>query len=247
MLGSQANVSDPNIVLNTIVADAFEGFADELEKAKDVEKEANKIITRELKAHYRIIFNLDGYGPDWEPEAMKRGLLNNKNTADATRVMFEEKNIEVFVKQGVFTREEAVARGEIQLENYTKTINIEALTMLEMAKQDIIPAISNYVADLCANVAAKQAVSEKLACTTEKTLIEKLSALNDDLFAAVGKLEKDLKAINKDDVEPASQAMAHVIVPDMEAVRKIADTAETLTAEEYWPYSSYFDLLYSVK
>jgi glutamine synthetase len=247
MLGSQANVADPNIVLNTIVADAFESFADELEGAKDLEKTAEKIIARELKAHYRIIYNLDGYGPDWEPEAMKRGLLNNKNTADAAKVLFEEKNIEVFVKQGVYTREEAIARGEIQLENYTKMINIEALTMLEMAKQDIIPAISNYVADLCSNVATKQAVSEKLPCTTEKALIEKLATLNDQLFEAVNKLEGDLAAINKEDVEPASQAMAHTIVPDMEAVRKIADKAETLTAEEYWPYSSYFDLLYSVK
>jgi glutamine synthetase len=247
MLGSQANVADPNIVLNTIVADAFESFADELEGAKDLEKAADKIIARELKAHYRIIYNLDGYGPDWEPEAMKRGLLNNKNTADAAKVLFEEKNIEVFVKQGVYTREEAIARGEIQLENYTKMINIEALTMLEMAKQDIIPAISNYVADLCSNVATKQAVSEKLPCATEKALIEKLATLNDQLFEAVNKLEGDLAAINKEDVEPASQAMAHTIVPDMEAVRKIADKAETLTAEEYWPYSSYFDLLYSVK
>jgi glutamine synthetase len=119
--------------------------------------------------------------------------------------------------------------------------------MLEMAKQDIIPAISNYVADLCSNVATKQAVSEKLPCATEKALIEKLATLNDQLFEAVNKLEGDLAAINKEDVEPASQAMAHTIVPDMEAVRKIADKAETLTAEEYWPYSSYFDLLYSVK
>jgi glutamine synthetase len=247
MLGSQANVADPNIVLNTIVADAFESFANELEGAKDIEKAANKIIEREYKAHYRIIFNLDGYGPDWEPEAMKRGLLNNKNTADATKVFFEQKNIDVFVKQGVYTKEEAVARGEIQLENYIKTINIEALTMLQMAKQDIIPAISDYVATLCGNVSAKKAVNEKLACTTENTLIERLSALNDKLFTAVNRLESNLSAINKDDTIPASQAMAHTIVPDMEAVRKVADEAETITAEEYWPYPSYFDILYSVK
>ena len=117
MLGSQANVSDPNIVLNTIVADAFEQFADELEGAKDLESAANKIVERELKAHYRIIFNLDGYGPEWEPEAMKRGLLNNKTTADAVPVCFEDKNIQVFVKQGVYTKAEAIARADILCED----------------------------------------------------------------------------------------------------------------------------------
>ncbi|MDE6188935.1 MAG: glutamine synthetase III, partial [Clostridia bacterium] len=143
MMGSQANVADPNIVLNTIVADTFAKFATELEKSKDVESAANAITKRELKEHYRIIFNLDGYGPEWEPEAERRGLLNKKTTADAIPVCFEKKNIDVFVRNGVYTKQEAVARGEIALENYVKTINIEALTMLEMAKRDIIPAISD--------------------------------------------------------------------------------------------------------
>ena len=155
MLGSQANVADANISLNTIVADALGQFADELEGKKDVQKAAEAIIKRELKAHYRIIFNHDGYGPEWEPEAAKRGLLNLKNTADATTVLYEDKNVEVFVKQGVYTRAEAVARADIRLENYTKIINIEALTMIEMAKRDIIPAVSDFVADLCQNVAGK--------------------------------------------------------------------------------------------
>lgn len=247
MLGSQANVADPNIVLNTIVAEAFETFADELEGKKDVEKAANALVERELKAHYRIIFNEDGYGPEWEPEAMRRGLLNNKNTADAVPVFFEDKNVEVFVKQGVYTKDEAIARANIQLENYIKTINIEALTMLQMAKQDIIPAVSDYVAELCSNVAAKQAVCEHIPYATEKELISKLAALNDELYAAVNKLESDLKGIDKDDILPASQSMAHVIVPDMEAVRRSADEAEKLTSSDYWPYPTYFDILYGVK
>jgi len=247
MLGSQANVSDANICLNTIVADAFGQFADELEGKKDIEKAANAIVARELKKHYRIIYNLDGYGPEWEPEAAKRGLLNNKNTADAVPVMYEEKNIGVYVRQGVFTREEAIARADIRLENYIKIINIEALTMVEMAKRDIIPAVSDFVAELCQNVAAKLAVCDKIPYATEKALISGLAELNDKASAAVEKLETDLAKIDKDKIREASQAMAHVIIPDMEAVRSFVDKMETMTSSDYWPYPSYFDLLYSVK
>ncbi len=247
MHGSQANVADPNIVLNTIVADAFAVFADELEKASDVQSAANRIVEREVKAHYRIIFNLDGYGPDWEPEAIKRGLLNNKNTADAVPVYFEKKNIDVFVRNAVYTEQEAIARGEVALENYIKTINIEALTMLDMAKQDIIPALSDYVAKLGANLAAKKSAVASVAAIAETKLITELSALTDKLFAAVEKLERDLSAIDKNDIKNASQAMAHTIVPDMEEVRAAADEAEKRTASEYWPYPSYSDMLYRVK
>ncbi len=247
MLGSQANVADANICLNTIVADALEKFADELERESDFNAAVNALIERELKAHYRIIFNLDGYGPGWEPEAAKRGLLNNKNTADAVPVCYEEKNVDVYVNQGVYTREEAIARADIRLENYVKIINIEALTMIEMAKRDIIPAVSDFVATLCQNVAAKQAVCDKIPFKTEKDLIEKLAKLNDSTSAAVAKLEKDLKGVDKHDVRPASQAMAHTVIPDMDDVRKLVDEMETLTSSDYWPYPTYFDILYSVK
>ncbi|MDE7265192.1 MAG: glutamine synthetase type III, partial [Clostridia bacterium] len=246
MLGSQANVSDANICLNTIVADAFMAFADELEGKKDIEKAAGAIIARELKAHYRIIFNEDGYGPEWEGEAAKRGLLNHKNTADAIPVLYEDKNVEVFVKQGVFSKAEAVARADIRLENYIKIINIEALTMIEMAKRDIIPAVSDFVAVLCQNLASKQAVIDGLPCNAEKELITKLSALNDGAAAAISKLESDLGAIDKEEVRTASQAMAHVIIPDMAEVRKFVDEMETLTSSDYWPYPTYFDILYGV-
>ena len=247
MVGSQANVAEANICLNTIVADAFEQFADELEGKKDFEKAAEALIAKELKAHYRIIFNLDGYGPEWEPEAAKRGLLNHKNTADAVPVFYEKKNVDVFVKQNVFTEAEAIARADIRLENYTKTINIEALTMIEMAKRDIIPAVSAFVAELCQNVAAKQAVCESIPFNAEKNVISKLAELNDNTDAAVEKLETHLKNITLHDVKTASQAMAHVVVPDMQEVRKLVDEMETLTSSDYWPYSTYFDLLYSVK
>lgn len=247
MLGSQANVSDANICLNTIVADAFSEFADELEGKKDVEKAVNAIVTRELKKHYRIIFNHDGYGPAWEPEAAKRGLLNNKNTADAVPVLYEEKNIEVFVRQGVYTRAEAIARADIRLENYTKIINIEALTMIEMVKRDVIPCVSDFIAELCQNAASKQSLGVKIPCRTEMKLIERLAELNDKASDAVEKLEADLKQIDKEDVKSASNAMAHIIIPDMEAVRACVDEMETLTSADYWPYPTYYDLLYSVK
>ncbi len=247
MLGSQANVSDPNIVLNTIVADAFEQFADELEGAKDLEAACAKLIQRELKAHYRIIFNLDGYGPEWEPEAARRGLLNNKTTADAVPVCFEDKNIQVFVRQGVYTKAEAIARADIQLENYTKIINIEALTLLEMVKQDITPAVSDYVADLCTNVAAKQAVNDSIPCNTEKDLILKLSEHNDKLSSLVVRLEETLDKIVPEEIIPSSQAMAHKVIPIMEEMRKSIDAMERITSSDYWPFPTYYDLLYSVK
>ncbi|MGN1234608.1 MAG: glutamine synthetase type III, partial [Christensenellaceae bacterium] len=193
-----------------------------------------------------IIFNYDGYGPDWEPEAARRGLLNNKNTADAVPVFFEKKNIDIFVRQGVYTAEEAVARAEIMLENYVKTINIEALTTAEMAKQDIFPAVSDYVATLCANVAAKQGICAELPCESEKAVIKTLSTKNDEMMSAVKVLEAALKDMPKD-VREASQKMAHVVIPAMNAVRAAADEMEALCAKEYWPYPSYTDLMYSVK
>ncbi len=247
MLGSQANVADANIGLNAIVADALSDFADELENVTDVESAANAIIARELKKHYRIIFNHDGYGPEWEPEAKKRGLLNNKNTADAVPVLFEDKNIDVFVRQGVYTRQEAVARANIRLENYTKIINIEALTMVEMAKRDVIPAVSCFIAELCQNVASKQAAFEGIPCETEKKTVKKLSELNDKTSAAISRLEKHLKEIDQEKVIEASKAMAHIIIPDMEEIRKYVDEMETLTSSDYWPYPSYYDILYGVK
>ena len=245
--GSQMNVAEANICLNTIVADAFGKFADELESKKDLEKSANEIVKRELKAHYRIIYNLDGYGPEWEPEAKKRGLLNNKTTADAVPVCYGEDNVGVFVRQNVYTREEAVARANIKLENYTKIINIEALTMVEMARREIIPAVSAFIEKLCNGVTAKRSVDSKLPCSAELKLIEKLSRLNDAADAASEKLVADLKAVDGRDVKKSANDMAHIIIPDMENLRKAVDEMETLTSSDFWPLPAYFDLLYSVR
>ena len=246
MLGSQASVADPNIVLNTIAAQAFSEAVDVLSGAEDFEAACKKYTKKLLKDHYRIIFNYNGYGPDWEPEAERRGLLNNKTTADAVPEYFKRENIDVFVRQGVYTEKEVIARANISLENYIKTINIEALTMLEMGRQDIYPAVNGYITELCSAVAAKRAVSEKMACGEAIALAEKLSTMNEAFFASMKKLEKDLSEMPAGE-GPASQKMAHVIVPDMEAVRSLADAMEKLCSSDYWPYPTYTDLMYSIR
>ena len=246
MLGSQASVADPNIVLNTIAAQAFSQAVEVLGGAKDFEKACKEYTEKLLKEHYRIIFNYNGYGPDWEPEAERRGLLNNKTTADAVPEYFKRENIDVFVKQGVYTEKEVVARANISLEIYVKSINVEALTMLEMVKQDIYPSVNGYIAELCATVAAKRAISEKIACQADLEQIEKLSALNDAMMAAAKKLEGDLLQMPEGE-GPASMKMAHVIVPDMEEVRRCADGLEKLCSADYWPFPTYTEIMYSVK
>ena len=246
MLGSQASVADPNIVLNTIVAQTFSEAVDALSGAEDFEAACAKYTKKLLKDHYRIIFNYNGYGPDWEPEAERRGLLNNKTTADAVREYFKPENIDVFVRQGVYTEKEVIARANISLENYIKTIDIEARTMLEMGKQDIYPAVNGYIAELCSVIAAKRAVSEKMACDEDVALAEKLSTMNEAFLVSMKKLEKDLSEIPAGE-GPASQKMAHVIVPDMEAMRAIADNMERVCSSDYWPYPTYSELMYSIR
>ena len=246
MLGSQASVADPNIVLNTIAAQAFSEAVDALSGAEDFEKNCRAYIVKLLKEHYRVIFNYNGYGPDWEPEAERRGLLNNKTTADAALEFFKEENIAVFVGQGVYTEKEVIARANIQLENYTKTINVEALTMAEMARRQIYPAVNAYVTELCSAIAAKRAVSEKIACENDYALAERLAGMNDAMMDAVKKLETDLAEMPAGE-KAASQKMAHVVVPDMEEVRRLADGMEKLCAEDYWPFPCYTELMYSVK
>ena len=246
MLGSQASVADPNSVLNTIVAQAFADAVDALSGAQDFETACKAYTEKLFKEHYRIIFNYNGYGPDWEPEAERRGLLNNKTTADAIPECYKRENIDVFVRQGVYTEKEVIARANINLENYIKVINIEALTMLEMGKQDIYPAVNAYVAELCSVIAAKRAVSEKMSCKADTALAEQLSKMNDAFADAMKKLEKDLSEMPAGE-GPASQKMAHVILPDMDAVRTLADGMEKLCASDYWPYPTYTELLYSIR
>ncbi len=246
MLGSMASVADPNIVLNTIAAEAFSEAVNALSDAKDFSKACKSYTEKLLKEHHRIIFNYNGYGPDWEPEAERRGLLNNKNTADAVPEFFKRENIDVFVRQGVYTEKEVIARANIQLETYVKVINVEALTMAEMAKQDIYPCVNGYIAEVCSVVGAKRAISDRAVCNYDVLLIEQHSRMNDAMMEAVKKLERDLSEMPAGE-EASAQKMAHVIVPDMDEVRRLADGMEKLCSADYWPYPTYTDLLYSVK
>ena len=246
MLGSMASVADPNIVLNTIAAEAFSEAVNALSDAKDFSKACKSYTEKLLKEHHRIIFNYNGYGPDWEPEAERRGLLNTQNTADAVPEFFKRETSDVFVRQGVYTEKEVIARANIQLETYVKVINVEALTMAEMAKQDIYPCVNGYIAEVCSVVGAKRAISDRAVCNYDVLLIEQLSRMNDAMMEAVKKLERDLSEMPAGE-EASAQKMAHVIVPDMDEVRRLADGMEKLCSADYWPYPTYTDLLYSVK
>ena len=249
MLGSSASVADPNIVLNTIVAESFATAVEKLEKAmktQDFESAVKSYTEKLLKKHYRIIFNYNGYGPEWEEEAARRGLLNHKNTAEAVSECFKKENVDVFVRQGVYTKNEAVARAKIQLENYIKTVRVEALTTVDMAITQIYPAVNSYVAELCSDLAAKKAVFSSLPCTAEETLIKELANANENMLAAANALKAKTASIPKDETEGALFT-AHVIVPAMAEVRKYADEAEKLCAIDYWPFPNYYELLYSVK
>lgn len=246
MLGSSASVADPNIVLNTIVAESFTQAAEKLENSNNFIKDCKAYTEKLLKAHYRVIFNYNGYGPEWEPEAERRGLLNNKNTADAVPEFFKSENIEVFVRQGVYTKSEAIARANIQLENYIKTIRIEALTMIDMARGQIYPAVSAYIKELCESLSSKKALFDSLPCTAEISLIKTLATANEKMLDGVNKLEADLADMPEGEKE-GSQRMAHVVVPDMEAIRGYADQMEKLCAKDRWPFPTYTDILFSVK
>lgn len=247
MLGSTASVADPNIVLNTIVAEALSEYADRLEKADDFTTEINKLVKETIRDHGHIIFNGNGYSEEWEKEAEKRGLLNLKSTVDALPVMVEPKNIEVFVKHGVYSEVEIRSRYEILLENYSKVINIEALTAADMVRKNYLPAISEYVGTLCDTVLAKKAVGLEEQITPEAETLKKLSAAQTNAYRLVGELEGE-EAAAADIADGYKQARAYhdKVLPKMEALRAAVDAAEVLTGEDYWPVPSYTDLLFRV-
>ncbi len=247
MLGSTASVADPNIVLNTIVAEALSEYADRLEKADDFTTEINKLVKETIRDHGHIIFNGNGYSEEWEKEAEKRGLLNLKSTVDALPVMVEPKNIEVFVKHGVYSEVEIRSRYEILLENYSKVINIEALTAADMVRKNYLPAISEYVGTLCDAVLAKKAVGLEDQITPEAETLKKLSAAQTNAYRLVGELEGE-EAAAADIADGYKQARAYhdKVLPKMEALRAAVDAAEVLTGEDYWPVPSYTDLLFRV-
>ena len=247
MLGSASSISDANTVLNTIVAEALSGFADYLESMDDIEAATNILISNILKQHKRIIFNGNNYSDEWVKEAEKRGLLNLKSTADALPHMISDKNIELFTKYGIFTRDEILSRYEINLETYCKTLNIEALTMIDMVKKDIIPAVSAYANALTVAANNKKQLSADINVDTELTLVTKISALSASMYKKLQNLEEAVVKV-KDIVDNAELSVYYkdVVIPAMQELRIVVDELEVIVGAEYWPYPTYAEMLFYV-
>ena len=243
MLGSTFNIACPNIMLNTAVAEELRQFADELEAASDFDAALAALIQREIKAHQRIIFNGNGYGDEWPAEAEKRGLLNLKSTPDALPHYTDEKNVKLFQTHGVYTAVEMKSRQEILLEEYAKTIHIEALTAADMLGKQIIPAVIEYSGKLAKTVAAKKAigVDAPAEAAVVKTLTEKTAALVEKRAA----LEAAIAGV-PDGVEGAARYYHDAVIAAMEAARAIADELEMLVGKKYWPFPTYGDMLFYV-
>ncbi|NLY43317.1 MAG: glutamine synthetase type III [Clostridiaceae bacterium] len=247
MVGSSASISDANTVLNTIVAEVLSQFADRLENAANFKDELSALVKETIKNHKRIIFNGNNYSDEWVKEAERRGLLNLKSTVDALPYLISEKNIRLFTKQKVFSETEIYSRYEIMLEGYAKTIHIEALTMLEMVRRGIIPAVVNYLKDLSTTAYTKKSLNAQLNCELEEKLIEKISNLSSCLYKKIEKLESSI-------IEAKSQANSldtakyyrETVFIDMQSLRNVIDELETLVGKKYWPFPTYGELLYSV-
>ena len=247
MLGASSSISETNVVLNTIVADVFKDFADKLENSTDLEKNVLALIRTTVKEHKHIIFNGDGYSKAWEEEAAKRGLLNLRSTVDAIPYLCRKENIELFERHGVYNSTELNGRADISLESYSKTMHIEALTLLQMVKRDIIPAISAYQGALCNTVGAKRTVISGINCDAEVEIIEKLSSFNERLSALVKELEIAVeKSQSTVDLLSRARLYCDKVLFIMDNIRHIADEAETIVSREYWPYPTYGDILFNV-
>ena len=247
MLGSSQNIAMPNIVLNTAVAESFRQFADVLEKADDFDAVVARIIKDTFTEHQRIIFDGNGYSEEWEHEAERRGLLNLKTSVDAYKLFNLPKNVKLFTEHGVMSEVELNSREDILFENYSKLINIEALTMIEMASRDIIPAVGAYISELAGTAANVLAVLPESPCLVEKTLIKKLSALNEKAYEDLEALKRvDAEAAAIGDVVTCAEAYRDKVIPAMNALRESVDAMETLTAAEYWPLPTYGDMMFRI-
>ena len=247
-LGSAASISGPNIVLNTIVAEALDLFADELEGAKDFDKALNELVKRELTAHKRIIFNGNGYAPEWVEEAKKRGLSNLVSTVDALPSFVSQKSIDVFTKHKVFTEGELMSRYEIELEKYAKVIDIEALTFDSMVKKNIMAAATDYETFLANAINAKTAVGIPVANNVEKKKLQRAAQLTEEMDAGLEKLEADIaKAGEIENTYELAKFHHDVIFADMNELRVAVDELETVIPSDIWPYPTYGEILYSVK
>ena len=248
-LGSALNISCPNIMLNTMVADVLSEFSDELEKATDLDAAIRKLIRRTLKKHRRIIFYGDGYTDEWIDEAEKRGLLNLKSTPEALKRYTLKKNVELFKRNRIFSEKEVKARQEILLENYVKIIDLEALTMLDMAKKDILPGVSAFTGELAETIQRKRAVSKDIRVDAEIKLLNKLSDLLSRFSETIDELDSKVGGASgyRKSIQRHAEYNAAEVLPVMERLREISDEMEMCTAAEYWPYPSYGELLFSVQ
>lgn len=248
MPGSQQSIADCNVMLNTAVAESLKQFADVLENAYDFETALHELVKSTVRDHKRIIFNGNGYDEKWIKEATeKRGLLNLRTTPDALPAVLNKKNVDLLTSHNVMSLAEIKSRYEITLENYCKTVNIEGLTMIDMARKEILPAVESYVKDLSETLVAKTAVLPTVSANYERTLIEKLSVIVEEIDAAANSLESSLieyKTIT--DVTKSAALIRDVILQKMAELRIVADEAETLTAEKYWPFPTYDKLLFGV-
>ena len=247
MPGSAENLSDANTILNTAVAKELKGYADELEKADDFTSAAIALIKRTIRDHRRVIFNGNGYTAEWEAEAAKRGLPNKKNTPAALPALIDPKNIQLMEDFGVLTKVEMESRYEVELEHYSKIINIEALTMLEMARKQLLPAINAYMSEVANTAASKLAVSESLSVRSETKTLSHLSADADAMSDAIDELQAAVDAAKALSDESAKAVAFHDdVLLKMDALRAAADDAETICGEDYWPLPSYSKMLYYV-
>ena len=247
MPGSAENLSDANTILNTAVAKELKGYADELEKADDFTSAAIALVKRTIRDHRRVIFNGNGYTAEWEEEAAKRGLPNKKNTPAALPALIEPKNIALMEDFGVLTKVEMESRYEVEMEHYSKIINIEALTMLEMARKQLLPAVNAYMSEVANTAASKLAVSENLSVRSETKALTRLSADADAMSDAVDELQAAVNAAKALSDESAKAVAFHDdVLPKMDALRAAADDAETICGEDYWPLPSYSKMLYYV-
>ena len=249
MLGSSNSIACANIMLNAAVAESLRVYADRLEQASDFETALHDMIKKTFSDHRRIIFNGNGYDDNWIKEATeKRGLLNLRTTPDALPRLLDKKNVELLTKHAVYSVAEIKSRYEITLDNYCKTVNIEALTMVDMARRDLLPAIEGYVKDLAQTCQAKMAVLSEASCQYERAQLMKICRLVDEIDAATVKLEAALvKYKTIDDVTEASVAIRDEMLPLMAELRIVCDEAETATPESYWPFPTYEKILFSVK
>ena len=248
MLGSSFSISCTNVMLNTTVAEELDQFATQLEKADDFTDALNKLIKKTIKEHKRIIFNGNNYSDEWVAEAEKRGLLNLKSTAEALPYYSCEKNIKLFEKHKIYTAAEVRSRQEILLENYSKTLNIEALTMIEMSNRDILPAVSAYIKDLSKVAAQKKSISATLSTELEEKLVQKLSLLELSLYNRTDSLSTALLGAKDTEGDAIAEAsyFRNTVFPAMQELRAVADELETMVGRKYWPFPTYGDLLFSV-